>query len=231
MKTVLIVSHPNLIDSGSQQYFLSSIKNREDVTVHHLEGVYPDWNIDVSSEQELLKQHDRILFQFPFYWYSSPPLLKHWQDVVLEEGFAYGTRGRALAGKEFGLVLMIGVQEREYQAGGDEQFTISELTRPFQAMAHKTGMKYLRPFTIFQFAYMEEDQKMDTLIQYWQMLMMENNNSLAARENWLIAQLKAAQATLESNDANTINYAIELIEENRNHIDGLKIVLDQMYQR
>ena len=231
MKTLLIVSHPNLIDSGSQQYFLSSIKNREDVTVHHLEGVYPDWNIDVSSEQELLKQHDRILFQFPFYWYSSPPLLKHWQDVVLEEGFAYGTRGRALAGKEFGLVLMIGVQEREYQAGGDEQFTISELTRPFQAMAHKTGMKYLRPFTIFQFAYMEEDQKMDTLIQYWQMLMMENNNSLAARENWLIAQLKAAQATLESNDANTINYAIELIEENRNHIDGLKIVLDQMYQR
>ncbi|MET3698419.1 putative NADPH-quinone reductase [Bacillus oleivorans] len=231
MKTLLIVSHPNLIDSGSQQYFLSSIKNREDVTIHHLEGVYPDWNIDVPSEQELLKQHDRILFQFPFYWYSSPPLLKHWQDVVLEEGFAYGTRGKALTGKQFGLVLMIGVQERDYQAGGDEQFTISELTRPFQAMAHKTGMIYLRPFTIFQFAYMEEDQKMDTLIQYWQMLTMENNNSLPTREKWLIEQLKQAQTTLQSNDANTLNYTIELIEENREHIDGLKVVLDQMYHR
>ncbi|MDF7639407.1 NAD(P)H-dependent oxidoreductase [Lactobacillus sp. ESL0791] len=26
--------------------------------------------------------------QFPFYWYSCPPLLKKWEDDVLEHGWA-----------------------------------------------------------------------------------------------------------------------------------------------
>ncbi|WP_077624409.1 NAD(P)H-dependent oxidoreductase [Sediminibacillus massiliensis] len=230
MKTLLIISHPDIIESRSQQYFLNSIKNFEGITVHHLESAYPDGNIDVSEEQKLLRQHDRILFQFPFYWYSSPPLLKHWQDVVLEDGFAYGTRGNALAGKEFGLIMMIGVHEKEYQAGGEELYTISELTRPFQAMAYKTGMKYLRPFSIFQFAYLEEEQKMKMLVQYWQKLTMENDDSLASRERWLIKQLENI-STSEKNPkgVNVVDFAIGIMEENRDTMDDLKIVLDQMY--
>lgn len=231
MKTLVIVSHPDLMNSASQQYFLSSLKGQYEVTVHHLESRYPDGKIDVAYEQNLLRQNDRIIFQFPFYWYSSPPLLKHWQDVVLEAGFAHGKRGKALHGKEFGLVLMVGVPEREYQAGGSELFSINELTKPFQAMAHKTGMKYLRPLTIFQFAYMEEEQKMDMLIQYWQLLTMNNDWSLASREKWLIGQLKTfIDQKPDSSNQNIFTYAIELIEENRNVIDGLQIVFDDMYE-
>ncbi|WP_018664218.1 NAD(P)H-dependent oxidoreductase [Heyndrickxia acidiproducens] len=231
MKTLLIVSHPDILESGSQQYFLSSLKDFDEVTVHHLEAVYPDGKIDVKKEQDLLKIHDRIIFQFPFYWYSSPPMLKHWQDVVLEEGFAHGTRGTALKGKEFGLVLFIGINEKEYQAGGTERYSINELTKPYQAMAYKTGMKYLKTLSIFQFSYMEENEKMDALIQYWQMLTMENDSSLASREKWLISQLqKAMQRTEDQKDTDTFKYTIELIEENRSSIDGLKIVLDQVRQ-
>ncbi len=230
MKTLLIVSHPDLINSASQQYFISSIKEFDEVTVHHLETFYPDGNIDVQKEQELLRKHDRIIFQFPFYWYSSPPLLKHWQDVVLEYGFAYGKGGQALYGKEFGLVLMIGVNEREYQAGGTELFSINELTKPFQAMANKTGMKYLRPLPIFQFHYKEEEEKMDLLVKYWQMLTMENDLSLAAREKWLIRQLtKYMKKAADENEAKIFHFTIELIEENRASIDGLQMVLDDMY--
>ncbi|MDY0407249.1 NAD(P)H-dependent oxidoreductase [Virgibacillus sp. 179-BFC.A HS] len=118
MKTLVIISHPEIGDSSSQQFLLSAVPKDKDVTIHHLESVYPDGNIDTVKEQKLLKQHDRILFQFPFYWYSSPALLKQWQDDVLTEGFAYGPRGSMLAGKEFGLVLAIGVKNSEYQAGG-----------------------------------------------------------------------------------------------------------------
>lgn len=228
MKTLLIVSHPDIIESHSQQYFLSSIKGREDVTVHILESLYPDGKIDVKKEQELLKQHDRILFQFPFYWYSSPPLLKHWQDVVLEEGFAYGDNGNKLNGKEFGLIVMIGVPEREYQAGGKELFSFNELTKPYQAIANKTGMHYLRPLPIYQFGYMEEDQKMDTLISYWQMLTMVNDNSLASREKWLIEQLNREKQSFQGEEK-TVDFAIQQIEENRNEIDNLKMLLDDMY--
>jgi glutathione-regulated potassium-efflux system ancillary protein KefG len=227
LKTLLIISHPDLIDSGSQQYFLNSIKNQEDITIHHLENLYSDGRIDVMKEQDLLKRHDRIIFQFPFYWYSGTPLLKKWQDEVLGEGFGYGTRKKPLAGKEFGLVMMIGVAEKEYQAGGEELFTISELTKPFQAMANKLGMIYLRPLSIFQFFYMEEEEKMNTLIKYWQMLTMEKDISLFTREKWLIQQLqKMSESTTEKN---TITFAIERIQENRDKIDELKMVLDDMF--
>ncbi|MGP4041048.1 NAD(P)H-dependent oxidoreductase [Gracilibacillus sp. D59] len=230
MTTLLIVSHPDIIESGSQQYFLSSLKDREEITVHHLENQYPNGTINVAKEQNLLRQHDRIIFQFPFYWYSATPLIKKWQDEVLGEGFAYGTRKKPLAGKDFGLILMIGVAEREYQAGGEELFTISELTKPFQAMANKLGMNYLRPLPVFQFFYMEEEEKMNTLIRYWQMLTMDNDITLANRENWLIEQLQQiAKPNLEAADREVIMFAIERIQENRFKIDELKMVLDDMF--
>ena len=55
--------------------------------------------IDVRAEQELLVSHDVIVSQHPFYWYSSPALLKEWQDLVLEHGWAYGRGGTKLTGK------------------------------------------------------------------------------------------------------------------------------------
>jgi Flavodoxin-like fold len=60
---------------------------------------YPDFHINVAREQELLTLHDVIVFQHPLYWYSYPAILKEWQDLVLESGFAFGHMGTRLAGK------------------------------------------------------------------------------------------------------------------------------------
>ena len=38
--------------------------------------VAPNWEFNIEEEQKLLVEHDRYIFQFPLYWYSSPPLLK-----------------------------------------------------------------------------------------------------------------------------------------------------------
>ncbi|HLR41273.1 MAG TPA: NAD(P)H-dependent oxidoreductase [Virgibacillus sp.] len=227
MKTLVIISHPDILESSSQQFLLNAAPETDDVTMHHLEAAYPDGHIDVAREQTLLNEHDRILFQFPFYWYSSPALLKHWQDEVLTDGFAHGKNGNALVDKEFGLVCVIGIPEREYQAGGKELFSISELTKPFQAMAHKTGMTYLKPLTVFQFAYMTDEEKMDLLIEYQQLLTNKNDDSLKAKEQWVIEQLK--KTDISSDDADILQHAIERIKENRTTIDELKIVLEQMY--
>ena len=62
----------------------------EGVRLHDLYEAYPDFLIDVEAEQALLLEHDVIVFQHPVYWYSSPAILKEWQDLVLEHGFAYG---------------------------------------------------------------------------------------------------------------------------------------------
>lgn len=229
MKTLVIISHPEITESGSQQYLLSSIPENNDITVHHLESAYPDFNIDVEKEQALLKEHERIIFQFPFYWYSAPGLLKKWQDDVLTDGFAYGKRGNVLAGKEFGLVMSMGIKEEEYQPGGREGFSIGELTKPFQAMALKTGMVFLKTLSIFQFSYLTEEQKMDLLIRYQQYLTREKEDSLKAREKWFIQELRSTDSSkLNDGDQFVLNQAIEFIEENRDTIDELKIVLDEM---
>lgn len=229
MNTLVIISHPDLDESGSQQFLLSAVPKNENVTIHHLEGTYPDGQIDVFREQELLTQHDRIIFQFPFYWYSSPAMLKHWQDEVLTEGFAYGQRGSMLAGKECSLVLSIGVKESEYQSGGRERYSISELTKPYQALAAKTEMAYLKPLLIFQFAYMTHEQKLQLYTDYQQALTREKEDRLASKEKWLINQLeKLDKCSLDDKERITLADAVAQIESNRDTIEELRLTLDQM---
>lgn len=230
MKTLLIISHPSILESSSQQFLISAVPQNEQVTINHLEEAYPDGKIDVEREQKLLKNHDRVIFQFPFYWYSSPAFLKQWQDEVLTEGFAHGGEQGELTGKEFGLIFMLGVHEREYQAGGRELYTVSELTKPFQAMAHKTGMTYLKPLTVFQFAYMTDEEKMDLFIEYQQMLTNKNDDSLASKEEWIVNQLRLLKSDdIDEVGENIINHAVELIEENRMNINELTKVIEEMY--
>ena len=49
-----------------------------------------------------------IVFQHPVYWYSSPAILKEYQDLVLEYGFAYGHDGHALDGKCLDQMRLLG---------------------------------------------------------------------------------------------------------------------------
>lgn len=146
MKTLVIVAHPNMANSVVNKMWVDRLHQEEDITVHDLYAAYPDKQINVEREQQLLLEHERIVFQFPLYWYSSPSLLKEWQDVVLTYGWAYGSQGTKLHGKGFGLAMSTGGPEAAYQAGGYNHYSLSELTKPFQAMANLTGMRFLPTF-------------------------------------------------------------------------------------
>ena len=104
------------------------------VTVHRVYEAYPNEEIDVAAEQELIEQHDRIVLQFPFYWYSTPSLLKKWEDTVLTYGWAYGSTGNKLHGKELMLAVSLGAPEASYTPDGEFTYTLAELLRPFQAL-------------------------------------------------------------------------------------------------
>ncbi|HIY58907.1 MAG TPA: NAD(P)H-dependent oxidoreductase [Candidatus Tetragenococcus pullicola] len=224
MKTLLIISHPDRLGSASQQYLKDSLPQTDQVTVHHLETIYPEGVIDVKAEQTLLQAHDRILLQFPFYWYQAPALLKEWQDQVLSEHFAYGANGDKLKGKELGLVMVIGAAEKEYQVGGREGFTISALTTPFQALAKKTQMQFLKPFLIFQFQYMREKEKMQLLISYQQYLTVRNFDSLKAKEAWYLEKLQQIKTTEENRFV--LDQIEDMIHETRENIDEIQMYLD-----
>lgn len=227
MKTLIIVSHPDIEDSNSQQFLKEGLPKSEDVSYHHLESTYPTGEIDIKYEQELVKNYDRIIFQFPFYWYTAPPMLKKWQDDVLEEHIAYGSGGTLLQGKELGLVMTVGIAEKEYQVGGAEQFTMSQLTIPFQAMANKVGMHFLKPLSIYQFYYLSEKQQQALLIKYQQYLMIDNTDSLSSRVEWLVEQLEdlKTDSTL-AEDEFVIDHIIDVLEDNQLELDEMKLHLD-----
>ncbi|WP_338452444.1 NAD(P)H-dependent oxidoreductase [Niallia oryzisoli] len=69
---------------------------------------------------------------------------------VLTYGWAYGSDGTKLNGKSFMLAISTGSAMTAYKAGGKNQFSIDELTKPFQAMSNLVGMKFLPSF-VFMF--------------------------------------------------------------------------------
>ncbi|WP_100487291.1 NAD(P)H-dependent oxidoreductase [Sporolactobacillus pectinivorans] len=158
MKILDIVIHPHLETSTLNRTWMDRLKQENNIMVHDLYGTYPDGTIDVDKEQQLLLEHDRIVFQFPMYWYSSPALLKQWEDDVLTHGWAYGSGGTRLHGKELILAISIGGQESVYQAGGAFNVTISELTRPFQATANLIGMRFLPLFKQYGTLYLSKEE-------------------------------------------------------------------------
>lgn len=143
------------------------------VTVRDLYEEYPDFMIDVASEQRLLEEHEVILFQHPFYWYSCPAIVKEWLDLVLEHGFAYGEEGKALTGKWMASVLSTGGAAEAYQAGGQNRFTIRQLLAPFEQTAFLCGMHWLPPFLVqgtFSLRDGEIDQQAGDYVKVLEML-------------------------------------------------------------
>jgi putative NADPH-quinone reductase len=108
-----------------------------------------------------------IVFMHPLYWYSTPAILKEWQDLVLEHGFAYGEQGRALHGKIFLDALTAGGAEVAYCAEGYNQFTIRELMHPLEQTALMCGMRYLPPFALFGARTAVDEGRVEAHVMDW----------------------------------------------------------------
>jgi glutathione-regulated potassium-efflux system ancillary protein KefG len=147
MKTLVLTAHPNLAKSRINRAWFDVLSQETGVTVRDLSSLGgPEMAFDPETEQALLLSHDRIVFQFPFYWYSSPPVLKAWIDQVFTYGFAYGPGGDRLKGREFLILVSTGGPADSYHAGGYNNFSMDEFLKPFQQTAQLAHMTYLRPF-------------------------------------------------------------------------------------
>lgn len=149
MKKILILfAHPAFQKSRINKALIHSVQNLEGVTINNLYDKYPDFFIDVKAEQKLLLEHDIIIWHHPFYWYSAPAIIKEWMDLVLEHGFAYGNKGRALEGKWAMSTISTGGREEVYSASGSNHFTINQFLAPFNQSATLCRMAYLPPFVV-----------------------------------------------------------------------------------
>ena len=141
-------AHPRFERSSNNSILVRRIPHVPGITFHDLYEKYPDFIIDLDYEKKLLTEHNIIIWQHPFYWYSSPPLLKQWIDLVLEFGWAYGPGGEALKGKIIFNAITSGGPRSAYSKEGYNRFTIQELLAPFNQTAVLCKMIYLPPFAI-----------------------------------------------------------------------------------
>jgi glutathione-regulated potassium-efflux system ancillary protein KefG len=149
LSTLVVVSHPDIAHSRAHRRLLAAIAGLPDVAIRHLEALYPDSRIDAAAEQDAALQAARIVFQFPLYWFSTPPMLKAWQDAVYAVGFAYGPGGTRLRGKLLQPVLTAGGAQEKYRPGGHNRYEIADLLRPLETAAHFVGMTMRPPLVLF----------------------------------------------------------------------------------
>ena len=147
-KILILFAHPRFERSLNNSILVDQIPDIPEITFHDLYEKYPDFHIDLEYEKKLLSDHQVIIWQHPFYWYSAPPLLKQWIDLVLEFGWAYGPGGSSLDGKIVFNSITSGGQRSAYSKGGHNRFTVQELLAPFDQTAVLCKMIYLPPFAI-----------------------------------------------------------------------------------
>ncbi len=149
MKRILVLFfHPRFEDSTANRKLIEGISSMTDLTLKDVYELYPDFNIDIKKEQNDLLKNDIIFWMHPLHWYSCPPLMKQWIDLVLEVGWAFGKNGTNLRNKYITNVITFGGNTDSYQKEGKNRFTLREFLSPFNQTAHLCNMQYLPPFIV-----------------------------------------------------------------------------------
>jgi glutathione-regulated potassium-efflux system ancillary protein KefG len=169
-KILILFAHPLYEKSRIHKALKKAIPETSDITFRDLYELYPDFNINIIQEQQLLDEHDIVIWQHPVYWYSVPPLLKQWIDMVLEFGWAYGPGGDKLKGKYVMNVVSAGGQRAVYAPEGRNRFTIKQFFAPLDQTATLCNMKYLAPFVVHGTHSLTNDEIQEHALQYKMML-------------------------------------------------------------
>lgn len=147
-RILLLFAHPAPQHSRLQRRMFARAGALPGVSGRDLYELYPDFDVDVPAEQALLVAHDLVVMQHPLYWYSVPPLLKQWMDLVLEHGWAYGRTGTALRGKTLMSAVSAGGRADAYAPGGLNGRSVREFLAPVEATARLCGMRVAPPFVV-----------------------------------------------------------------------------------
>ncbi|MGP1451007.1 MAG: NAD(P)H-dependent oxidoreductase [Wolinella sp.] len=119
MKKVLVVSgHPSIKDSLANATILSELEKINGIKIRKLDELTNGYKFDIVAEQNALIDSEIVVFEFPFYWFSMPAILKKYFDDVFTYGFAHGSSGDKLHGKKVIFSFTTGAPLSVYEAGG-----------------------------------------------------------------------------------------------------------------
>jgi glutathione-regulated potassium-efflux system ancillary protein KefG len=181
-KILLLFAHPALEKSRVHVTLLKHVQKINDITINDLYEHYPFFDIDVNREQQLLIAHDTLVFQHPLYWYSCPAIVKQWQDLVLEHGWAYGKKGHMLEGKRIFHVVSSGGREESYKKDGYNAYSILDFLRPVERTAKLCRMEYWPPYVIYGTHRMNEEDIEFQAFKYANFLRALRDNEIFVEE-------------------------------------------------
>lgn len=154
-KTLILLFHRDLSRSKANAALSAAAAGVPGVEIVDMQALYPD-GIDMvrdgAREAARLLAADRIVLQFPIQWYSTPALLKAWQDAVLTRMYYldYEAEGRALEGTPLMLAATAGNVPDAYRPGGRNMFAMIDLLAPLRATAHRCGLPWSDPFIVYE---------------------------------------------------------------------------------
>lgn len=154
-KTLILLFHPDITKSRANAALAAAARQLPDTDVVDMQARYPSGQIDMftdgAAEAEMLLGASRIVLQFPVQWYSTPALLKAWQDAVLTRMYYVkaDTEGARLTGTPLMIAATAGNVAEAYGPGGRNHYTIGEILTPLKAMAHRCGLPWHAPHILF----------------------------------------------------------------------------------
>lgn len=147
---LLILGYPDYLNSIANKTIVEQLNTDiSDLEIRNIQELYSDFRIDVKSEQRALLRHQTVIFQYPFYWYGMPAILKHWFDTVFEYQFAFGSRGDKLKNKNFLASFTVGGKERDYRTLEKHHFRVEEFCKNLEQIAYFAQMNYIDPMYMY----------------------------------------------------------------------------------
>ncbi len=113
MQILLLFSHTYWANSKVNKALLESAKTLENVTIHNLNTAYPDGKINTEAEIALLQKADKIIAQFPLFWFK---ILTH---------IHHSANPKLLSHKKFSIITTAGGDETSYD--GHHGYTLDTL--------------------------------------------------------------------------------------------------------
>jgi glutathione-regulated potassium-efflux system ancillary protein KefF len=144
----VLAAHPNWRDSRVNRRLVEAARAVPAARVRDLYACYADYDIDVAAEQEHAAAARLLVLLHPVQWYSMPALMKLWLDEVLTYGWAYGTGGTALRGKDLWLVASTGGPEHSYHPQSYNRYFFDAFLPPYEQTSALCGMRFLPPLVL-----------------------------------------------------------------------------------
>lgn len=151
-KILIILAHDDMRNSRVNKRLIEELAGLENIEIRDIKALYPDYKINIEAEQNAIRNADKIVFQFPMYWFNAPSILKEWVDKVYSLGFAFdvtkeGYQRRELNGKEFMLAVSMGGAQEAYD--GEKVKSVNECLTPYIYTSKFCGMKVVEPYYIY----------------------------------------------------------------------------------